>query len=151
AMAAIAARGEEPSTVPSLLCEQVHRATLGSNSARAANAWFGLRSVGQRCGDGADERALLAASPTPQGRLQAAWLLHAVTSPGDFDRKALRRCVRHDADGEVASACLSPRDPAEAAPGVDTHATTIMVVPANQAQPMAKVPFALLTQHGAYR
>lgn len=151
ALARIAARAGKASDVAPALCEQVKQATLGANSATAANALFGLRHLGQRCGDGADERRLLTLAEAPQVRTQAAWLLQAVPATPDVDRKTLSRCVSHDTDGDVASACLSAPDSAQPAEGSTDNPTTILIVPPTRSEPEPGVPFTLLTEYGAYR
>lgn len=151
-LARLATRTGRASEITAVLCGQVRHATMGAHPARAANALYGLRTIGQRCSDGSDERLLLATSTAPQVRVQAAWLLHAVPSSPDVDRKALDHCVRHDTDGQVASACLEPhaqlpqREPSSA-----LLPTTIMVIPATRTKPEPAVPFSLLTESGATR
>lgn len=153
----VAARHDLGAEVAPALCEQVRAGTLGGGPAGAANALFALRRIGRRCGDGADERRLLASAKATAVRSQAALLLQAVpVAAGDVDAKALERCVRYDLDGEVAAACLK-RDPETApspAAGSDAplpRAVTILVSPATQTKPMPAGPFALLTEEDAYR
>jgi hypothetical protein len=148
----IATRLGKGNEVNARLCEQVHLATVGPNAARAANALFGLRSIAQRCGDGTNERSLLTTATSPQVRLQAAWLLHAVPTSPDVERKGLQHCVRNDVDGEVASACVAGRDvESVSTPGAVGRATTIMVVPTTRTTPEPAAPFTLMTEYGAYR
>lgn len=152
-LARIATRERKGAVIAAVLCEQVHLATLGPNAARAANALFGLRSIGQRCNDGLDERNLLATATAPRVRMQAAWLLQTVSAAPEVERKLLQRCVRTDLDGEVAAACVPPNAEKATAPSDAGAArpTTIMVVPAGRAKPAPAVPFTLVTEYGAYR
>lgn len=153
--------GDLESAVP-VLCEQVEvAARSGKNGARAANALGALRQMGQRCGDGADERMLLRAAATPEVRLAAARLLSNVGMPSrELDLKALEHCARYDVDGDVAAACIEAREPAGETPRADgatppptqtARPVTLMVVPATRSTPQPNIPFALQTENGLYR
>lgn len=153
----VAVRHDLGAEIAPELCEQVRTGTLGGSPAGTANALFALRRIGRRCGDGADERKLLASAKATAVRSQAALLLAAVpVTAGDVDEKALERCVRYDFDGEVAAACLKRGTDAAAtvmaksdAPAA--RAVTILVTPATQTKPMPGGPFALVTEENAYR
>lgn len=152
----VAARHDLGAGLLPQLCQQVHAGTLGGNPAVTANALFALRRIGRRCGDGADERRLLASASATAVRSQAALLLQIVPgAAADADAKALERCVRYDIDGDVAAACLDRAAPEAAKSGVWSarvaRAVTILVVPVTQSKPMPAAPFALLTEEDAYR
>jgi hypothetical protein len=129
----------------------VSKALCGALAARRSavreNALSGLRLVGARCAE-ARERRLVADDPAPAVRLAAAELVRDV-SPGNEDRRVLRRCSAEEPDGAVALAC--------SAPGVrvtsGAERSLVFVVPVGEAAPTAHAPFALirpdgLTRHG---
>lgn len=126
------------------LCE-----ALGAPRAALRESALGaLRLLGKRCSDGR-ERRVLGADRSPRARLAAAQLLRDVPS-GPDDSRALERCVGEEVIGVVAAACTG----APSAQASGRGEVLVFVVPAGEATPVARAPFALvrpdgLTRHGA--
>lgn len=153
ALGRIAARTRDPKGAAPFLCKQLQQVGTGGHASRAAGALYALRVTGARCGDGNEERLLLVAAPAPEVRLQAARLILALpsTSP-DADARALRHCVRYDADGAVGAACVERVQVHAPAPEQGkAYAATVMVVPALRLKPEPGQPYTLETEDGAYR
>jgi hypothetical protein len=129
---------------PRELCELLD----DRRAAVRAGALSALRIVAKRCADGR-ERRVLSSDHSPRARRAAALLLRDVDS-SPVDRRALERCAGEDVIGAVAAACLGM--PSEGARGEGE--VLVFVVPAGEAAPVPRAPFALvrpdgLTRHGA--
>lgn len=113
-----------------------------------AGALSALRLVSKRCGDGR-ERRVLSSDRSARARLSAALLIRDVDR-SEQDVRALERCASEEPIGAVGAACqASPRATAQGAGEV-----LVFVVPAGDAAPVPRAPFALvrpdgLTRHGA--
>ncbi len=122
-------------------------ALSSSRSYVRANALVGASLVGERC-DPAVARRLLHADASPVVRRAAATLvLRIPAAEARADQVALRRCAEQDVDGAVAALCggASPAIPAQSDP------VAVYVVPAAEAGPVARAPFALVLADGLMR
>ena len=107
-----------------------------------AAALAGLSLARARCGDGSQERRLLADDPSDAVRAAAA-LAIGRTPAGDEDRQALSRCASEDRSGSVASRCRAPAVP----PG-RTHAALVYIVPDLSTAPKPGAAYVLLLADG---
>jgi cellulose synthase operon protein C len=109
-----------------------------------ANALAGLALASARCGDGAAERAALAADPSEDVRAAAAMLLSRAPTPDDA--RALERCSRADPSGYVAGRCR-----AHGAPPARTQAALVYVVSEAGTVPRPGAAFAMQLADGTIR
>jgi HEAT repeat protein len=113
-----------------------------------AGALSALRLVAKRCGDGR-ERRVLSSDPSARARLAAALLVRDVER-SEQDVRALERCTSEEPIGAVGAACQAARGETAREAGE----VLVFVVPAGEAAPVPRAPFALvrpdgLTRHGA--
>jgi HEAT repeat protein len=130
-------------SVEGALCD----ALADQRAALRESALSALRLVGKRCADGR-ERRVLAMDRSARARLAAALLLRDVGGAPD-DVRALERCVGEEVIGSVAAACVSAKTVSQGGQGE----VLVFVVPAGEALPVPRAPFALvrpdgLTRHG---
>jgi HEAT repeat protein len=143
AMGRILARGGAPGTTSKWLCP-----LLGDRRPFVrANALASLALGQARCGDGAAERAALAADRSEDVRAAAAL---AVRSGGDDDRRALERCRREELSGRIAALCRSATAPQSRGRG-GTRRTLVYVVPEGAEAPRPGAPYALVYPDGMVR
>lgn len=144
-IARIAARGSGGASGPAIgvLC----RALAARLPYVRTNALAGLALVKARCGDGVEERALLARDGSETVRGAAAALLHLVPArDGAADRRALSRCADEEKTASVAASC---RTVAARTAGVSP--IVVFVVPDGRTSPSSRAPFALVRADGLVR
>ena len=111
-----------------------------------ARGWE-LSLVGERCDPALGRRLLLTDGSPVVRRAAATLLLRIPAADGRVDRVALRRCAEQDVDGSVAARCggAPPAFPRQHDP------VAVYVVPAAEAEPVARAPFALVLADGLMR
>jgi HEAT repeat protein len=120
------------------------RALADTRAYVRANALFGLRASGARCGDDRVAR-MLVRDRVAVVRTAAAALL--ASTAGATEKKALERCAAEDEDAKVAASCAN-------APALIPSASEpvlVYIVPAGETDAVPGAPFVLHLADGSYR